>query len=132
MWEKAGGYINQNYKFMVDGELWTRFFLYADLYSVDCILGGYRFHSNNRGESNMQLCKQEMEMAISKMKAKCPKDIISINNKLKWLRMVNRYLLCKNKSFSKLVSIILKDARYKNIYFKDEVWRERVLPFNLR
>lgn len=132
LWEKSGGYINQDYKFMVDGELWTRFFLHADLYSVDCILGGYRSHSDNRGECNMQLCMQEMEMAISKMKTKCSSDIISINEKLKWLKMVNKYLLFKSKPFSKLVSTILKDVRYKNIHFKDEAWVERVLPFNLR
>jgi glycosyltransferase involved in cell wall biosynthesis len=132
LWEKAGGYINQDYKFMVDGELWTRFFLYADLYSVDCILGGYRFHSDNRGECNIQLCMQEMEMAISKMRTKCSSDIISINEKLKWLKMVNKYLLCNSKPFAKLVSAILKDVRYKNIHFKDDAWVERVLPFNLR
>jgi len=132
LWEKAGGYIDQDYTLMVDGELWTRFFLHADLYSVDCILGGYRLHPENRGDSNLQLCQQEMNRAISGMKARCPHDIISINNKLKWLRLVNRYLFFKSKLFSSLVSGMLKDARYKNIYFKDGAWTERALPFNLR
>jgi len=40
LWEKARGFINEDYKFMVDGELWARFFHYSDLYSVDCILSG--------------------------------------------------------------------------------------------
>ncbi len=32
LWEKAGGYVNQEYELMVDGELWTRFFLHEPLY----------------------------------------------------------------------------------------------------
>jgi glycosyltransferase involved in cell wall biosynthesis len=131
LWDKAGGYIDQNYKFMVDGELWTRFFLHAELYSVDCVLGGFRFHQDNRGILNEQLCRQEMEMAISNMKSKCSSKIISINKRLRWLKTANKFLFCNSKLFSELVSVILKEVKYKNIRFRDREWGERSLPFYL-
>lgn len=65
LWQLAGGYINENYKFMVDGELWTRFFLVTDLWHVDQVLSGYRSHGTNRAKLNMDAIKEEMEKAIA-------------------------------------------------------------------
>jgi len=48
LWEKSGGYINTEYKLMVDRELWARFFLFDSIWHVQCILGGYRNHGKNR------------------------------------------------------------------------------------
>lgn len=43
LWEKAGGCVNTNFKLAVDTELWGRFFRYAPLYTVPCILAGFRW-----------------------------------------------------------------------------------------
>jgi len=64
LWEKAGGTINEDYKLMVDGELWTRFFLHDELYHAHCLLSGYRMHSANRAAQRYSECVSEMRRAI--------------------------------------------------------------------
>ena len=67
LWERAGGHINTNYKLMVDGELWTRFFALDELYHVHGLLGGYRVHGSNRAQLNYPACLAEMNQAIAQM-----------------------------------------------------------------
>ena len=117
LWEKAGGYINQQYSLMVDGELWTRFFLHADLYSVDCVLAGYRMHPANRAHMNYDDCIMEMKQAIEVMRKNCPQNIINNFNSL------------ISNTNPELVKSVLLNANYKNIAFSQEKWMERRLPF---
>ena len=42
LWEKAGGYMDKNLKYAGDYELWSRFFLHAELYTVQTILASNR------------------------------------------------------------------------------------------
>ncbi len=130
LWEKAGGYINQNYNLMVDGELWTRFLLYEELYSVGCILGGYRIHSCNRAKHNYGECLREMEQAISVMKKKCSPDVISAYNKLKVMQKFKKTFCSKIIPASLLwCPSIFKTVQYKKISYKDNKWIERSQPF---
>jgi glycosyltransferase involved in cell wall biosynthesis len=46
LWEQAGGYLNCEYGNVGDFELWIRFFRHAQLFPVDSILGGYRYHAD--------------------------------------------------------------------------------------
>ena|ERR1700688_5042390 len=46
LWEKAGGELNASYRDVADFDLWVRFFRHTRLYSVDALIGGYRFHSD--------------------------------------------------------------------------------------
>ena len=48
LWEKAGGYVSQNYKYAGDMELWNRFFKYDKLYCINALVGGYRMRSSNQ------------------------------------------------------------------------------------
>jgi glycosyltransferase involved in cell wall biosynthesis len=132
LWDKTGGSINQNYNFMVDGELWTRFFLQAELYMVESVLGGYRYYGDNRASLNLQQCHEEMRSAIAAMKTSCSVRVIANYRKLKILRFIHKYLFYKNRLFSKLVSRMLSDVRYRTIKFKDDVWVEKLKDFNLR
>lgn len=132
LWERSGGFINENYNFMVDGELWTRFFLHAELYSVDCVLGGYRFHDANRAKKNWQNCLDEMERSIKDMKTKCPYEYNERAKKLKIIRYINRYFFLKSKVFPKIASKFFKYANYKNICFKNDKWAERIIPFTYK
>lgn len=132
LWEKAGGCINQDYRFMVDGELWTRFFLHAELYSVDCILGGYRSHGTNRALSNYNTCMVEMKKAIDVMEAKCTRQVLRNYRVLQLLKMFNKYVMFSNRYYLKAVSSVFKDVAYKNIRYKNGVWTERKLPFSLK
>jgi len=135
LWEKAGGYINQDYKFIVDGELWTRFFLFESLYSVDCILSGYRVHSKNRAKMNYYECTNEMESAIAFMQKNCCKNILITYNKLKLIQRLGKYrplnILLPRINLQRYYHSLYSDAQYKNIAWKDEEWRIRYLPFNL-
>jgi len=72
LWERAGGRINEDFKFMVDGELWTRFFATDDLYHAGCLWGGYRTHGDNRALLHPDACVNEMRMAIALMQQKHP------------------------------------------------------------
>lgn len=136
LWEKAGGYVDQDYKFMVDGELWTRFFLHADLYTVDCILGGYRAHPGNRARHHAQACAEEMEKAISVMKGKCPGDVLKTCAKLQLASKISETGPCKYLPISRLSrKLVIPDAfraaSYKNITYQNENWIERTMPFSV-
>ena len=76
LWDKAGGAINEDYRFMIDGELWSRFFLHAEPWSAYCVLGGYRYHSDNGARAHTDACKAEMERAIAAMRGKLDRDAL--------------------------------------------------------
>lgn len=46
--EKAGGGIRKTYPLAGDFDLWGQFFLYANLYSIESVLGGFRFRPGQR------------------------------------------------------------------------------------
>ena len=49
LWEKAGGALDINIRYAGDFNLWLKFFEHAELYYVNTILGGFRFHDVRRG-----------------------------------------------------------------------------------
>jgi glycosyltransferase involved in cell wall biosynthesis len=46
LWEKAGGYISNNYKFAGDFELWIRFYKYAVQYTTTALIGAFRMRND--------------------------------------------------------------------------------------
>lgn len=68
LWERSGGYISQEYKIAGDYELWARFFRFAKLYSVQTILGGFRYRGVNQ-QSVDKLDEYKAEMKIIKEKS---------------------------------------------------------------
>ncbi len=72
LWQQAGGKINTDYKLMVDGELWCRFFLHENLYHVQKELGGFRYHGSNRAILFMPQVRSEMERAIRWLERQVP------------------------------------------------------------
>jgi glycosyltransferase involved in cell wall biosynthesis len=71
LWERAGGTINENYRFMVDAELWTRFFALDNLWHAGCVLSGYRMHRGNRGTRFQEDCRAEIARAIGSLRERC-------------------------------------------------------------
>jgi O-antigen biosynthesis protein len=53
LWDRAGGALSTAYRAEGDFELWTRFFRHAQLYSVDALIGGWRFHPNSLSHHNV-------------------------------------------------------------------------------
>lgn len=129
LWEKAGGYINQDYKLMVDGELWTRFFLHEELYSLDCILGGYRIHSSNRARDK-KLCCKEMELAIEKMKKYISFETHKLCDSVKTVRKIKNIPLLRLFFMRILLRKNISKFAYKNIKYTNGTWQERCLPFD--
>ena len=68
LWDKSGRKIDESMKYMVDGELWSRFFLYEPLYHVDAIIGGIRQHENRRALQNLKAIHLEMSKVIDTMR----------------------------------------------------------------
>lgn len=78
LWEKSGGFINEDYRFMVDGELWSRFFLYEDIWHVNIPLGGLRHHKSRRAPNNMSTVLLEMDKCIDAMRPNITNDILEV------------------------------------------------------
>lgn len=134
LWEKAGGCVDGSFRFMVDGELWSRFFLHDDLVSLDCILGGYRVHSGNRALRNRDACRAEMEKAVAAMRRKCSRDVLRGYPALKAVDVLKKALFLERVPFSRGLRGIVPafgKADYRNIWYKDGAWVERTLPFSL-
>ena len=68
LWEKAGGYIDESYKLMVDGELWTRFFRHEPLWHAQCVLSGFRMYGGNRSKKFRAQVDAESKRAVEAMR----------------------------------------------------------------
>jgi glycosyltransferase involved in cell wall biosynthesis len=66
LWDRSGGYIDANYKFAGDLELWSRFFQYASLYIYKGPLGKFRKRQvGNKANENMEAYYEEANKALS-------------------------------------------------------------------
>lgn len=140
IWEEAGASLSKDYKFMVDGDLWARFFLIAELYTVECVLGGYRSYGDNRASGSYTLCVREMQEAISQMRLDCDPGIKADAKKLKILLDVSESDIFRKtigvtnvqKIFGKTIGKrLFQVARYKAITWDTAKgdWVETNLPF---
>lgn len=67
LWDKAGGYVSTDLKLASDFDLWSRFYLYADLYSTSSPLGGFRSQSIQRSRQIEQYTS-EAQQSLAKMR----------------------------------------------------------------
>ncbi len=93
LWEKAGGYINQDFKFMVDGELWSRFFKYENLYFTTYPLAGYRLHPQNRAYLNISQVHNEMQVIIQNFRNYYKRDWKYLKSFLRTKKFVKHFPL---------------------------------------
>jgi glycosyltransferase involved in cell wall biosynthesis len=136
LWEKSGGKLNQDYRLAVDGELWTRFFLHAELYSVDCVLAGYRIHSDNRAIQFHEECVLEMKTAIAEMSKHCSGDTLETYKKLRRLQRLEKIPILRHVPIQYLLhqsiwSELYESLGYKRIVFTDGKWIEDKLPWSI-
>ncbi|UTW05539.1 glycosyltransferase (plasmid) [Amphritea atlantica] len=134
LWQKAGGYIDENQRYMIDGELWSRFFQHAELYSVDAILSGYRIHDANRAHQHASECQLEMASIIDTMKTKLPAGINNTARLINKLKIIKKIPVINNFNFTKLIPTShlekhFQDINYKNIHYNNNRWKLRTLPF---
>jgi|688.fasta_scaffold05340_20 glycosyltransferase involved in cell wall biosynthesis len=95
LWEKAGGFISEKTRYMVDGELWSRFFTHGILYNLDCIIGGYRLHNSNRAAKHINQCITEMHHAISAMERRCDSKTLKNAKDLRRLKTLSQLPISK-------------------------------------
>lgn len=67
LWTKSGAYLDENIKLSVDTELWTRFFLFEELWHVNTVLAGYRIHNTNRAKLYRNKLLEETDEVVKIM-----------------------------------------------------------------
>lgn len=119
LWQKVNQSISTEFKLAGDFDLWSRFFQYADLYSIQAPLGGFRLQANQKS-------RQFEEYLID-----AEKSLLSMRQILNWqpnlLRNIPRQL--KLNKIPKVRDLILYNSGYtgkklvrKNPEFKDAFW----------
>ena len=67
LWEKVGGFVSTEFKLASDFDLWSRFYLYADLYSTPSPLGGFRQQASQRS-SQIEQYLLEAQQSLARMR----------------------------------------------------------------
>jgi glycosyltransferase involved in cell wall biosynthesis len=72
LWDQAGGSLSSSYRAAGDFDQWVRFFRHAKLYSVDAIIGGYRFHGDSLSARDMddyhRACDEVIEAELGSVR----------------------------------------------------------------
>jgi len=138
IWERAGSRINEEYRLMVDGELWCRFFQQDELWRVPVGLRGYRSHGDNRAVLNWGAVHEEMRKAIEAMRRALPGETLETARLLQRLRRLNDFLLkWKIPLATQLVSARIFRAtftriRYRQLrYTRDARWEPEYINWLL-
>jgi glycosyltransferase involved in cell wall biosynthesis len=132
LWERTGGGLSESYRLAVDGELWSRFFLEARLYFVDCVIGGFRHHDTNRGRLQYPAYVEEMLRALHSLHEKVPASVRAEHRRLRRLRSVQRRLPGPlRRILARGHGGRLDAAGYDVISWTDGAWQCRREPYSL-
>ena len=140
LWEKSGAFINENMELMVDGELWTRFFLSDELWHLDLVISSFRSHEKNRSHTQIEKVYREMDEVINVMKTRLSPELISSFNTLqKYLDLIqdskeNQNSICSNKAlkllphflYTRLIRYLISKEMLR-LDFKDETYDYKLL-----
>jgi glycosyltransferase involved in cell wall biosynthesis len=66
LWERAGGSLETAYRAEGDFELWLRFFRHAQLYAVDALIGGWRFHPDSLSHGDAERYDRNCDEILQK------------------------------------------------------------------
>jgi len=66
LWESAGSRLDTTYRLAADFELWSRFFMKTSLVGIQSLLGGFRFHGNQRSLLQRNAYFEEAEQIFIK------------------------------------------------------------------
>ena len=135
LWDRAGGCINEDYKLMVDGELWCRFFRTDRLYTVDSILGGYRQHEENRALLHRDSCNAEMEKAITWLRDNCDRTISETSRVLQKIIALKRMPQPQSSQFPpetmQRFANACNRANYDRIAYLNGQWKKSKVKFHV-
>lgn len=133
LWDAAGGRLDESYRMMVDGELWTRFFKQAQLHHVRCVLGGFRSWGANRSILHVDECHAEMHRAIDTMRVGF--DDAALRN----AALLGRAVGAANRLrgvpvrpiMRRMLGGILEECGYEMLAWEDGRWQSKHKPFQL-
>jgi hypothetical protein len=74
LWERAGGTLSTEFRAEGDFELWVRFFRHAKLYTVDALIGGWRYHDDSLSHARVARYDQNCSAIIDRELASMRKD----------------------------------------------------------
>jgi glycosyltransferase involved in cell wall biosynthesis len=129
LWEKAGAYISQDYKYAGDFELWIRFFQHEKLHNLNALTGTFRASKN--GQASVEHYPEYVEETL-KILAAYPlteeeQKMIKVNRIFKkierrFLSIKKRYLEKRqlNKNFVVNNTVIFDAALQKFIYIDEK------------
>jgi hypothetical protein len=131
LWDAAGGRLDEGYRYMVDGELWTRFFLHAPLHHVDCVLGGFRSWGENRSTQHLDECHEEMRRAIEVMRGHCDTHTLRVARMIQAAtRVAERARGAPVRPLARrLLAPLLREAAYPCLRQEADGWRVETVPF---
>ena len=84
LWARAGGELRERFSIAADFELWTRFFRYAPIYTVDALIGGFRFRDEGQlsrpaggGENELGSYRRYSDLALAALLDSVPAGAIA-------------------------------------------------------
>ena len=122
LWEKSGAHISDDYKLFIDGELWARFFQMDKLWTIDRVIGGFRFHVQNRGfTQRAELLKESREISVNLYNSLSP-EYKKLCDSIRKYRIFRRaQLIIKTKIRRRLDGIfvlrLLPEFLYRRLYY---------------
>lgn len=109
LWEQAGGQLNTSFKLAGDFELWLRFFRYAQLYTTEALLGGFRVYGTEQlSVAEYKRYLEEANLALRQEIENLPKKD---KDRLKILRRYAAFL-----SFTSRINIGFLKKKYWDLF----------------
>lgn len=137
LWERTGSAISEDVEYMVDGELWSRFFLEAELYHVTALLAGFRKYGDNRSLVHAGACHREMRSSIAKMESHSPSRVLENCRCFRKVRRVldrpipGRWRFIYPKLRGRYASAFA-DAAYTDLTYDGKAWVKEKRSFEVR
>ena len=97
LWNKAGGKLDINIRFAEDFHLWLKFFRHTNLYYVNTILGGFRYHDVRRGGGDNDPYSAEVLEVFKRFRSQTPL-------KMKMRASVAKLFFKKNRLFRRIIN----------------------------
>jgi glycosyltransferase involved in cell wall biosynthesis len=120
LWIKAGGKLDLDVGYAGDLNLWLKFFSHTQLYYVNTILGGFRYHDVRRGNNTYEM---EAEKLFKDFRSQQPFKIKRRAFVMKTFISQNNFL---RRVFKKLK--VIDWYRHYNVYFdfNENKWMTRI------
>ena len=116
LWEKAGAFINTEYKLAADFELWMRFYQHSKLDILDSLIGGFRMRKSNQKtlESVNEYLNEAQKIIAIELNKLDQNELAEVENIKK----------LKNRTSNKLLNKLNRsEQKYYELIFKCTNWR---------